>query len=191
VLIDHRVGVGAAADALLELGHRHIGLVSPPTQLRPARESGATLAERCAQVGATLRAIAGPFTVEQGVRATRELLTGDQPVTAIVSGSNQLFPGVMLAIRELGLSIPKDLSVIAIEDLPLLSALTPPVSFVTRHPRLVGESAARLMLDRLAGGEPSSETVPTAYVAAESCGPPPQRTHRAVKRRARAGALHK
>ncbi|HET6509890.1 MAG TPA: LacI family DNA-binding transcriptional regulator [Baekduia sp.] len=173
VMIDQRAGVGEAVRHLIGLGHRHIGLIVPPHNFRPSAEAAAAAQEVCSAHGVALTVKAGPFSEAHGAAATRELLTAEPPATAIISGSGQIFPGVLAAARELGARIPGDFSMVAVEGLPLLSYLEPPMALVTRQPRRVGEVAADLLLDLMAGGTPGSRWVSTAFQPAASCAPPP------------------
>jgi LacI family transcriptional regulator len=172
VLIDHAAGVRRAAELLLSLGHRSVGFVAPPASLRPATVVTATLHEVFDPVGATVRVEIGPFEAEHGAAAMERLLEGPDPVTAVLSGSSQMFHGVLGALRARGLRIPDDVSVVALEDTPLLSLLEPPFTAVSRHPSLVGEEAAQILLEMLAGANPTARTTPTDFIERGSCAPP-------------------
>jgi len=173
VLIDHHGGVRAAADKLVALGHRSIGFVSPPPRLRPAIESSRALHEATYETGADVLIKPGPFTAKHGYDATRHMLTAPGRPTAIISSSGQAFPGVLRAIRELGLRIPDDVSLLAIDDIPLLAEFEPSMTMVSRQPRVIGDRAASILLAMIDGGEPQTETVPTIYTPGASVGPPP------------------
>jgi LacI family transcriptional regulator len=115
----------------------------------------------------------GQFSPSDGEVATGRLLDADNGVTALIVGSNQMVPGVLRVLQTRRLRIPADMSIVAFEDLPLLSAFDPPISIVSRQPLVVGEEAAQLLLRRLEGGEPEVDVVPTLYVRRHSCGAPP------------------
>jgi LacI family transcriptional regulator len=178
VFVDHRRGARAAAKDLVGLGHRSIGFVSPPSHLRPASEVERALREVIDTVDGTLVVDAGPFSAEHGAAATARLLERPERVTAIVAGSNQIVPGVLTELRQRKVRIPARLSVVGVEDLTLLSILDPPISVISRQPSDVGHEAANLLLDMLEGAPPSVRTVPTLYIARESCAPPPARAAR-------------
>jgi LacI family transcriptional regulator len=80
VLSDHAAGMAAAANWLLDLGHRRIALVDGNIKVRPARERAKVLRDACRSVpDARVAVWSGSFAVEHGQRATNELLTGDHP----------------------------------------------------------------------------------------------------------------
>ena len=90
------------------------------------------------------------MTVEDGYRAVGEILALAEPPTAIIAGNNQLFAGFFGAIRDLGLRIPEDLSVVACEETELTAFHSPPLDVVHRDMDALGRTAAELLLARLA-----------------------------------------
>jgi LacI family transcriptional regulator len=183
VFVDHARGARAAAKDLAKLGHRAIGFVAPPAHLRPSSEVDRALREVMNGVGGRVVTETGPFSAEHGAAATARLLADDDPVTAIIAGSNQIVPGVLTELRDQGVLLPTDVSVVAVEDLPLLSLLDPPISVISREPDKVGTQAAGLLLEMLDGAPPDVRSVPTLYVARGSTGPP-RATRRPRKRAA-------
>lgn len=180
-LIDHRCGMRAAVEHLASLGHTTIGYVSPPEALRPTAETSASLREVCDEYGLSAYIVPGPFSEQHGYDAARRLLE-DEGVTAIFAGSSQIFPGVLQAVRSLGVRVPRDLSLIAIETLPLLSLLQPSMSVVTRKSKEIGETAAQLIVAMLEGAPPEVKEIPTEYAPGDSCGVAPRARRRTVTR---------
>lgn len=179
VLSDHAVGITEAAAHLLDLGHRRIALVNGSTKVRPARERAQALRRACrAAPEAVITVRSGSFFEEHGERVTAELLADPHPPTAIVAGSNQLLVGVLRAVRSAGLQIPRDLSVVACDDVALAEFLPHPMATIRRDPAAMGAAAAELLLRRLAGGPAATTTLPTSFDAAASCGPPGHPTSR-------------
>lgn len=172
VLIDHAAGVRDATKHLLELGHERIGFIAPPPRLRPAIEASRALQEATYGTRTDVLVKPGPFTAEHGFEATKQLLEGATPPTAVISGSGQAFPGVLRAIREAGLRVPTDLSLLAIDDIPLLAELEPAIAVISRQPSVVGAGAAELLLDMLNGAPGRTTVVPAVYTPAESVAAP-------------------
>lgn len=173
ILADHLGSMREVVSHLAELGHRRIGLASGPMQVRPGREGANAFRLVCEEHGVEALVETGPFTAAHGQEATARMLALEPAPTAIVSGSNQIFPGVLAAIRERGLRIPTDLSLITFDDLPLLGLLEPPVDVVNRDPHEFGRQASELLLRRLAGEPPQTVTAPTSFEPRGSSGPPP------------------
>jgi LacI family transcriptional regulator len=173
VLADHEVGMGAVVAHLAALGHRAIGLASGPVQVRPGREVVHAFRRFCAELGVEPIVRSGPFLPQHGFEAALQLLDARAAPTALIAGSNQIFPGVLRAIRRRELRVPQDLSLATFDDLPLLGLVEPPVDVVRRGPLRFGQTAADLLLRRLAGEPPETVVVPTVFEPRGSSGPPP------------------
>jgi LacI family transcriptional regulator len=86
---------------------------------------------------------------EQGARACRVLLTRDPSWTAVVAATDLLAAGCYAALREHGLSIPGDVSVVGFDDMPFTDRFDPPLTTI-RVPRYeIGRVAAALLLEHL------------------------------------------
>ena len=176
VLSDHAWGITAAVDHLVGLGHRRIALVAGSAHVRPTRERIEALEEALeTRPGVVAQVRAGAFTEIHGAAATRELLTGRRKPTAIIAGGNQILVGVLGELAAQGRKIPADISIVTCDDVPLAKFFTPALAMIRRDPREMGSVAARLMLDRFGGGSAEAVTLPTEFVPADSCGPPPRR----------------
>ena len=174
VLSDHRTGMRDAVGHLLDLGHRRIGLILG-RPVRPARERLGGLEEAYAQ-----RGIEPAFTVSEGVLsqahgrdATRRLLDAPSPVTAVITGGNQLLPGTLLELRSRGVAVGSDLSVISCDAVTTTELHQPPIAVVQRDTVELGRRAAELLLRQLAGEtSPETVTLPTEFVPRPSCAAP-------------------
>jgi LacI family transcriptional regulator len=177
ILCDHRTGMAAAVEHLLELGHRRIALLSWPLDLRPGRERLAGLQQAFAarKLADTSIPVLGLFTAEATEKAAGELLDSANPPTALIAGTNQLLIGALRAIASRGLRVGTDLSVVTCDDIPLAELFTPPIATITRDNILIGRTAAELLLHRMNGRtEPETVTMETTFVPRASCAPPPQ-----------------
>lgn len=175
VLSDHRTGMRQAVDHLLELGHRRIGLILGQP-LRPSRERRAGLEEAFAARGlpATYQIVDGMLAAEHGRNATRQLLDGAEPPTAIVAGGNQLLVGTLEELLARGIQVGADVSLVSCDAIDVTELFTPPIAVVLRDNREVGRQAALLLLERLGEEDPGPRTVtlPTEFHARPSCAPP-------------------
>ena len=175
IVTDMRSGIREASEYLIRLGHRSIGLICGPATLRFGRECAAGLKAACRRHPEAVPAIrSGPLTREHGRAATFDLLGAATPATAIIAGGNQLIPGVLEAVNELKLRVPDRVSLVTVDDIPLLHLVQPPIAVVSTDLVGLGEEAARMLLDRIDGGAPTRAVVPTVFQPRESCGPPPR-----------------
>jgi LacI family transcriptional regulator len=171
VLVDYDGGMRTIATYLAGLGHRRIALVGAPQAIRPGRVSAVALRAAGAELGLDVLVEQGPWTTEFGVEATARLLASSAPPTAILSGSNLTVFGVLRAVRAAALRVPDDVSVLVSDDVPAFEFIDPPLTVLSQDPAQIGRAAARLLLDRLAGGEPATELIPMRLVERASAGP--------------------
>jgi DNA-binding LacI/PurR family transcriptional regulator len=164
VVVDDEGGGRAAAEHLLDLGHRDflvIG-VEPPPPTRRLDAEGVTgrrlIGYRAglARAGIELpedRVVVGPASVEGGVAALERAWSAGLRPTAILAMSDAMAIGAMRAIRGLGLSVPRDISVVGFDDIDLAVHTDPPLTTVHQPIRRKGEQAVELLLTVVARRE--------------------------------------
>jgi LacI family transcriptional regulator len=181
VLSDHATGMQMAMATLVEMGHRRIGLVNGDVRVRPGRERAAAMrrfAKRAPGVTTLIRN--GSFSAAHGEGATEFMLRTPKPPTAIIAGGNQVLVGVLRSIRKNRARVPRDLSLVTCDAVALSEFLEPPLATISRDPRLMGEVAAELLLEGIAGLPPRTVTLPTGFTVAGSCASPSEPQNKAV-----------
>lgn len=163
-----------ATQYLIRQGHRHIWYVGN-TRL-PWFErcfQGYKTAMQAAGLEPCQSSIDSAEDAESGYLGTKSLLVRDQPVTAILAGNDSTAHGVYKAVREAGLQIPADLSVIGCDD-TVGTLLTPALSTTREFPEQIGKHLVDLALNRIMKPlqGPQSATIPTELVHRDSCAPP-------------------
>ena len=165
---DYRAGAQQAMNYLLQLGHRKIGLVVSAAGGRNVRDVVA--AYRAAMAGNTRPGeglIAdGQFTEEGGSVAADKILRRHTDVTAILCACDNMAIGAMHAAKNLGRSVPRDLSIIGFGNLRHAAFLNPALTTVQLPLQEVGAKACQRMLERLAGSRSTvaSDFLPTHLV---------------------------
>ena len=179
VAADDAHGVAAAVRHLVALGHRHLAHLTGPRDLsttarraRAVRESAKAF-ERSG-VDVVVRHWAG-FTIADGRRLCRALLSAHPEVTAIVAGNDMIALGCLDAMAEAGLRCPEDVSLVGHNDMPFVDRLEPALTTVAIPQRALGVRAAEVLLGRLAGEAVAPEplVLPTELVVRGSTAPPP------------------
>jgi LacI family transcriptional regulator len=151
VCADNRQGGRLAANHLLELGHRAIGLVSalPLDEGMADREGGFLDCLREAGMAVDRSAVPtmyGDHQIEGGRRATEELLEHAPELTAIFVLNDLMALGALEGARAAGRRVPADLSIIGFDDIPFARLANPPLTTVGQPIRQLGEQAADLLL---------------------------------------------
>lgn len=173
VLSDHASGISRAVEYLVQLGHRRLALVAGSAHVRPTRERITALEDAVeAHPGVVCQVRSGAFTETHGAAATRELLAGRRPPTAIIAGGNQILVGVLGELTAAELKIPRDISLVTCDEVPLAKFFTPALATIGRDPYEMGLIAATLLLERLGGAAARTVLLPTTFVPAGSCGRP-------------------
>ncbi|MDY7105640.1 MAG: LacI family DNA-binding transcriptional regulator [Actinomycetota bacterium] len=176
---DEEPAVRAAVAHLVDLGHRDIAHVSGPPGVAHAvlrREAWEkALHDAGLEPG---RCITGTFSGESGAAATAELLGAERPPTAIFyAGDVMAIAGLTMA-RTLGVSVPRDLSIIGFDDAPLAPHVDPALTTIRQDPLAAGRAAATVLLDLLAnrGEDAGREPLePPTLIVRASTGPAPVR----------------
>jgi LacI family transcriptional regulator len=175
-----RTGAQAAVRHLIELGHRRIAMLTGPRDVSTASDRVAgyedALREVCpdAECGPIRY---GQFSEDSGYAMTREVLDLTPRPTAIFAGNNFIAFGAMRAVREAGLRIPEDVSLLVFDDLPTGWTQSPYLTAIAQPAYEIGRQAATLLLSRLAGElpeEPCHIVLPTEMVIRRSTAPPPR-----------------
>jgi LacI family transcriptional regulator len=179
VMVDHRNGVRRATEQLLALGHRRISLITGSTNLYPAREriAGFEAAHKAFGVKPAPDLIrTESFLSDYAFQQTSILVGARSPPTAIVAGGIDVLPGILRAVRTRGLTVPRDISIVAASDSDLAQLSEPPITVESWDYAEVGRIAAQLVLERInvtGGSDPKRVLVPAELIQRGSCGPPP------------------
>jgi LacI family transcriptional regulator, repressor for deo operon, udp, cdd, tsx, nupC, and nupG len=184
------VGAGAAATRhLVNLGHDRIGLIAnlpdDPMHFTAPLERRAGYQRVLAEAGAETRPeldVPGNFSLKGGAEAMAQLLSIERPPTAVFAESDEMALGALKTVRDAGLRVPGDMSVIGFDDHDIAgyTGLTTIAQPVMEQ----GEVAATLLLEEIARGgrdePPTNVVLPTKLVVRTTTGPPRLRAHAAT-----------
>ena len=124
--------------------------------------------------GATLRLEETTYGFDTGSAAFAALMAAPQPPTVVMCGNDVLAAGAMRQAREMGLDVPRDVSVTGFDDIELARVLAPPLATVHVPHREMGRKAARALIAMVEGGGPApSEALAADVQLRPSLGPPP------------------
>ena len=90
-----------------------------------------------------------PFDQAGGFRAAQQLLQLEQPPTAVVAANDILAIGALQAANEAGLGVPRDLSIVGVDDIFAASTTTPPLTTIAKPKDENGRQAAQFLVERL------------------------------------------
>ena len=179
VASNHREGAREAVEYLTQLGHRMIACIAGPADIAVARDRHAgwldVAADLLASAGIDPVSYArfGAFDFLSGEEMARSLLALDPRPTAIVTGSDQQAVGAMRAAADMEIPVPRALSIVGFDDIPLAAVVSPRLTTVAQPIRAISEAAVSALL-RLRDGIALSGHRPlrTRLEIRESCAPP-------------------
>ncbi|MCU1479525.1 MAG: LacI family transcriptional regulator [Subtercola sp.] len=153
--VDQITGARLATRHLIDLGHRNIyHLAGPQDWIEAEARMHGFLSEMSDRDVAATAPILGDWTAEFGYYAGRELLRV-RDFTAIFSSNDQMALGLIHAIREAGLDVPRDVSIVGFDDIPESAHFWPPLTTVRQDFAELGRRAIALLLgtldDQIAG----------------------------------------
>ena len=106
-----------AVQRLIELGHRQIRFIAGPAESLASRNRELGWREALAQAGLdAVEPLRGDWDADSGYEAGARLAASDAECTAILAGNDNMAYGAMLALRDAGVDVPGDVSVIGFDD---------------------------------------------------------------------------
>ncbi|GIT89600.1 LacI family transcriptional regulator [Jannaschia pagri] len=174
VSTDNVAGARLAVDHLLDLGHLRIACLGGPegNVLSAARAEGwrAALSAR----GVSPRPqdlIAGDFTMARGVAAAWDWAAQTDRATAVFCTSDESALGFISECDRLGISVPRDVSVVGFDDIEFSDRFIPPLTTVHQPRRQMGLLAAKQLVSALTEARPldvAAEVLPSRLVVRAS-----------------------
>lgn len=148
IVYDDLTAAALATQHLLDLGHRRVAFVGGPPSTRTGAERFAGFRSTMQAAHATIDTQLvqrGPFTPTFGVEAVQRLLNGATAPSAVLIANHEAMFSALQALNRAGIGVPEHISVVVIEDDPLLAWWHPPLTAVDVHPT----ELARVAMDSL------------------------------------------
>jgi len=173
--MDNITGAHRAVDHLIQLGHRRIGLISARKDAQESvdRVEGylKALEENDIMVDKSLM-FSGEFSHRSGHQGMQHLL--EQRPTGVFCTSDGQAVGALLAIREAGLRVPEDISVVGYDDLPVAGYTTPPLTTIRQPIYDLGHQVCSRLIDMVEDTSvtPSRQLIQPTLIVRKTTGPP-------------------
>lgn len=154
VLVENVLGAREAVEHLISLGHRRIGMVTGEPVITTAQErlEGYRQALKAAGIAPDERLVANGYHKEEGgYAATLQLLRLPAPErpTALFVGNSEMAAGAVQAIRDLGLRIPEDISLVSFDDTRWAQLMEPALTVVAQPAYEIGYLACETLVSLL------------------------------------------
>jgi LacI family transcriptional regulator len=166
---DDLQGSTEAVEHLISLGRKRIVHVTGPQTFASVKERAKAYR---AVVGGEGVVLYGAWSEHWGHEAVEQLWSQDETPDAIFCGNDQIARGVVDALRERGVKVPEDVSVVGFDNWEIVASQTrPPLTSVDMNLKAIGREAGRLVLELAEGKpvEPGVRKLPCRLVIRESC----------------------
>ena len=177
VVPDNRRGGELITQHLIENGHRRIVEIMGPDNFSTTAERSAGHRQALAAAGIEVDpalALCGGFTRDGGYEAARSMLASRVDFTAIYAANDQMAVGALAALREVGLSVPEDVSVVGFDDIPTIRDVLPGLTTIRVAMREMGRRSMEIAIG--AGDhKPRVVVFPVHLVERESVAKPSNR----------------
>ena len=175
--------VAVALKHLQELGHKRIAFMRGPEVISDAHYRWQGITKAAKELGLEIHpelTITLPEldqTPVHGYKAMRKLLKSTRDFTAIVAFNDLAAVGAIRALREHGVSVPEDVSVVGFDDFEYAAYHSPSLTTIRQPLHKMGNMAARILLDHIRGkdGFEKEVAIVPELVIRESTAPPPAR----------------
>lgn len=143
-----------AVEQLFIMGHKRVGVIIGPKEMYTAEQrlKGYYRVHEDYSLRIDLDLIKyGDYRMDSGYILFKELLNMENAPTAIYVTNYEMTLGAVMAINEMNIKIPNDLSIIGFDNMDLVKVINPPLSVVVQPVESIGETTAKLLLKRMNG----------------------------------------
>ncbi|CAN5234682.1 substrate-binding domain-containing protein [soil metagenome] len=166
VWIDDAQAMRDAVAYLVGLGHTRLARVSGPLPLLHTRSRGDAFIDECARLSVEAVNVEGDYTEDAGKRATRSLLGRRGAPSAIVFDNDVMALAGLAVAGEMGIDVPRQLSLLAWDDSALCRLATPPLSAMALDVHGMGQQVGTCVLNTLADGPVQALMAPLPRLSA-------------------------
>jgi LacI family transcriptional regulator len=155
ILVDNEAGAASAVAHLIEAGHSRIGILTGELEVLTASKRLAGYERAMRDHGVAIEAQlvkSGSFHREHAIEEATDLIRARPAPTAIFAANNILAEAALIALDQQALRVPRDVSLVAFDDVQWMSMVEPPVTAVRQPVADMARSAAELALRRLREG---------------------------------------
>lgn len=174
VSIDDAEAAKAAICHLLQLGHRNIGVLGgfiDRSKVAQTRYTGCLQAFESNNIpfDSSLQYEASMFTIGDGYSSMKKLLERMPHITAVFAMSDVMALGAVRAIKDAGLNVPRDISVVGFDGIELSEYLYPSLTTIKQDKETIARRSVEILLANIGKKQPAvHEIVPFAVIVGES-----------------------
>jgi LacI family repressor for deo operon, udp, cdd, tsx, nupC, and nupG len=149
ISLDNRAAAQAMTEHLIGLGHRRIGIIKGPrsSPLTLDRVAGYLDALRHAAIAVDPSLIChGDFTLKAGYDGAGAMLTLANRPSALFCENDEMAIGALKRIKQMGLRVPEDISLVGFDDIPFAAYCDPPLTTISQPAEAFGQKAVQMLI---------------------------------------------
>lgn len=151
---DSKAGMRMLVQHFVEMNHRHIGLIAPPTELMFGRLRIDSFHEAMEEHGLPVNpdwVVTGDMTQRSGAEAAAQILSLPEKPTAIIAGNDLMAIGAMSHLQQQGYKIGADFSIGGFDDIPPAAHTNPPLTTIHQPIYHIARTICDMLIDILSG----------------------------------------
>ena len=176
VFVENELGAYMATRYLIAAGHERIAYVGGPTGLYSVEQRRAGFLRAMQEAGLEVRPehlAGGSFAPEFSRQATLDFLTTHPAPTAIFGSSDYIVIGIIRGLKQAGVAVPSQMSVVGFDDMPLTELFNPPLTAIRQPVEALGRHGFQALFSLLNGDQPDMLTMlPVELIERESVAVP-------------------
>lgn len=159
----HSDAAGLAANHLIDCGYRHIGFLGAQMDKRTQKRRAGFVKALNASRNTTWCELTTTqsSTVSLGHELLKQLKQQQPALDAVFCNNDDIAIGAYFAAQQLGLRIPQDLGIVGFNDLDMVRVTNPAITSVQTNLRHIGDTSARMLLDKLSGATGGANLIET------------------------------
>ncbi|AVU78756.1 LacI family DNA-binding transcriptional regulator [Pseudomonas rhizophila] len=149
ISLDNRAAAQAMTEHLIGLGHRRIGIIKGPrsSPLTLDRVAGYQDALHQAGIAANPGLIChGDFTLKAGYDGAGAMLELAERPSALFCENDEMAIGALKRIKQMGLRVPEDISLVGFDDIPFAAYCDPPLTTLSQPAETFGQRAVQMLI---------------------------------------------
>ena len=150
ISLDNHAAAKAMTEHLINLGHRRIGLIKGPQTSPLTQDRVAGYLAALDQAGITVDPAIichGDFSLRAGYEGAATLIAMPDRPTALFCENDEMAIGALKRIKESGLCVPEDISVVGFDDIPLAHYCDPPLTTIAQPAEAFGQTAVEMLIN--------------------------------------------
>ncbi len=165
--VDNILAGELATNLLLDAKHKNIAIITGPENLSTAIDRVKGYENALERKGVAVNPnniIRTDFTIESGYQSMKNLLSNNDDITAVFTTNYEITVGAIIAVNELSVELPSQLSVVGFDNIELSRVISPKLTIVAQPIMDIAIKTAQIMLKRLAGEEQTHSILLKPYI---------------------------